>query len=342
MTSKPSLPSLRLIPGRQRTRSDAESVEAIAERGRVEKKAVRDAIKAEATRIAEEAARIEAEIEAAALQLYQQHISSHPFRFLDLPTEVQDMVYSAYSVNVESSYKQPSFNPLSTFVVPALAQVNQEIRADFLGVFLKQTRFHIWIGPYTHSPKHWRLPLNFDNDRLYRTIKAAKDPLDPIFLSPHVSALVNPAMVFQNVTFLLHELQSPQDLHKALCKERFYNQATLLKGSRFAALSLQWFNRKLGFRKLKPHLVMAQGVEKAEVMLRTIGFAEEVVAAREPFNGFTLDDLRRIAIKMVTGFGEIKSAKVEVPGPSGSRYHEERGRPRPGLRILLGGTKRRQ
>lgn len=295
------MPSLRpLAGGRQRTRSDVESVAAATEAARLARKAVRDEAEREAEREA-------AEIEATALRLHRQHLESVPFRFLDLPTELQEMVYSNFIASLPSSHGEIPTLELCAFAIPALAQVNQTVRTDFLQVFFKQVTFYIRIG-HCATPPVYRLQSlwsHFGSTGLYKAIAAAKDPFDPVLLSPCASKLIGPATIFQNVTFALHQLHRPEDLQLALWKDRYCHEPQSLVSARLARLTLTWSNRRLEIGPPTADDMQPVPWRHKGFLKRSISLSEGI-ASRKEFSGFTVDDLRRIAIHMITGYGETK------------------------------------
>lgn len=311
MSSASDLPSLRSIAGRQRRRSSVAHVEATTAaaqepRRAAARQAAQESAEKEAEAAAQQAAQAiaEKEIEEAAYQLYRHHIETTPFRFLDLPRELQEVVYSIYTSKVETENNGSKSHPLCRLRLPALAQVNQQIRSDFLQTFFKESAFKLWIGPYWKASPHPN-PIG-TNDSLYRAIRASEDSLDPLFLRPHLAAAIPPDTVFQNVTFSIHQVTSRQELQLSLWRDRFLGQKQVVGGSRFAALELKWIDRKLVHDDLarEPRL-LAQ--HDAKIPGRTVSFAEGIVAGRKEFKGFTVADLRRIAINMVTGFEDTKA-----------------------------------
>lgn len=157
----------------------------------------------------------------AALLLQEQEAEQNfrPFRFIDLPLELQKMVYSLYAGDIEDKYKpaRASFasrwepkpmRQLANLRIPALAQVCQEIRVDFLQTLLEEGNFIIVLGPLVPSSSRSR-PLQtpaWTSEALVNRIKKTVDHTDPILLGKHMSSLLGPNMIVRNVRFSFHDL----------------------------------------------------------------------------------------------------------------------------------------
>lgn len=151
----------------------------------------------------------EAATAAVLLQEQEEERNFRPFRFIDLPPELQKMVYRLYDANIEDKYKpqrplrtkRHDSSPkrqLANLPIPALAHVCHEIRTGFLETLLEEGDFIIVIGPYVPAPlkfgPFWNPP--WTSEALLNRMKKATDRNDPLLLGQHMSGLLKTSMAF--------------------------------------------------------------------------------------------------------------------------------------------------
>lgn len=237
----------------------------------------------------------------------QQELDEKPFRFLELPREMQDMVYSCYASHIANKYKrkkhdcfrprgEPNRRQLANTPIPALAHVCQEIRADFLQILFEKGKFALCIGP-SHSllGDRW---TSWNRAMLLNRTPKTKDPDDPIYLSEHMSGLLKPDMVVRNVLVSLHErnasaIESRRKKYVRRPPAVYYRSES---SREILTLKLKWSGKQLTMQPTPTHSRPPGG----DGVLARITAAVQEIGAREGFRGFTVEDLRRIARAMTS------------------------------------------
>lgn len=257
------------------------------------------------------------EAAAAALrhQQEEEEQNARPFRFIDLPLELQEMVYSFYAADVERRYKPPRqfiakyITPapprrqLANLQIPALAHVCHEVRVAFLPIFFKEGKFTIVIGPYDPPlrPPRSFWTRQWTSEALLNRKQKAQDQNDPILLSRHMSTLLSPTMVVRNVRISCHDLIYPLLNDNTHPRKRRGGWYRTLSGRERLALVLKWEDSQLETLEL-PKYVDVLG--KVETFPHSTSVAQNV-CGREEFKGFTVEDLRWIASVMLANDGRV-------------------------------------
>lgn len=223
------------------------------------------------------------------------------FRFLDLPAEIQDVVHGFYAADIVNH----NSNQLSRVRSPPLAQVSKKLQEDFLSVFFRESAFDIVVGPrYPRSDLGREYKgaidgsLTWNSNIMHRTMETAQDAGDPIFLQQPASLLINNhAETFNNISFQLHQLRTRSRRQQWLWREYIFGVPFDKSSRRYVGVSLVWSKGHLEVQKWPANPVKAPP-DAPRLFERTIRVARKITT-RKDFKGFTVRDLRVIAIAMV-------------------------------------------
>lgn len=222
------------------------------------------------------------------------------FRFEDLPAELRDLVYGFYA----AEFMLHNNNQLSRIQCPPLAQVSKIVRKNFLSVFIKQSEFDVIVGPRyprTDLGPEYKGPIDgklvWKSQDLDRTMGDAMDVGDPIFLLQPASLLIDHADTFHNVKIELHQLRTLSRRLQWVWRKYVFGAPFNKSGRPYVAVSLRWANKKLEIQKW-PEEASTAPPDAPRLFERTIRVARKIASPKN-FKGFTVRDLRVIAIAMV-------------------------------------------
>lgn len=222
------------------------------------------------------------------------------FRFSDLPPEIKDQVYGFYAADIlHHSDKQ-----LARLRSPPLAQVSPDIRKDFLAIFFAESAFEIIVGPrYPRSDmgREYRGAidgvLKYESNVMDRTMRTPMDVGDPIYLQRPASLLINQTATFHNISFELHQLRTRSRRQQWGWREFVFGVPQDTTSRRYVAVKFQWSKGQLAVQQWPENSSQAPP-DAPRLFQRTIRVARKLTT-RKDFKGFTVHDLRLIAISMV-------------------------------------------
>ncbi|KAK3717951.1 hypothetical protein LTR37_005377 [Vermiconidia calcicola] len=186
------------------------------------------------------------------------------FRFMELPPETRDSIYS-----MVFSTLAPHTLTLGTLQLPPLLSVSREVRSEALATFFAAGTFSKTLrSNWCIRNKHFHEP------GYYRHRAAGVLNLSPL-LRDGDRGLPKEAIRFKHVQFLV-------------------NCVCCLPGLEIGSLSL----RVVGARPVVERTVRVEQLEAKKAfgaMCQSVEVVASQIAGREAFNGFTVDDLVRVA-----------------------------------------------
>lgn len=174
--------------------------------------------------------------------------------------------------------------------IPNLAATSQGILREVLPDFCSAGRFAITIGPPPDLSRYdyqrdSRKILTMDLYRAQLGAAVPTGPTDPIYLTQDAKRLLGRCRgenVFRNVQFCLH---GRFDEWRYRCRQSW----------EVASLTLVWQNRRLDVDVSDRPMFRAQELRAVEPAIRLA----RGIALRDGFEGFTIADLRSIAITLL-------------------------------------------
>lgn len=236
------------------------------------------------------------------------------FRFLDLPAELRNFVYSMITSNKSMS--------LGSFAVPAIARTSRQLRSEFLPIFFAEAEFRISFSLHAFRSSHLRCVRLYDlQHHIYpEELDHPRAPAcDSLCLEPsvrHFFKTLKGGAVFKNVNFIVQDLMAQglttddvkQDgsLKKFMLDARHYShEDDALARISFAEvkslLTLRTSGRsgpKVSFSKYYAHEELDLRSWDQREMDKDMKSARNkalAIAAKEDFLGFTLGDLEAVA-----------------------------------------------
>lgn len=206
------------------------------------------------------------------------------FRFLDLPGELRNSIYSMAVDERAIS--------LGSFAVPAIARASRQLRQEFLPVFYAQSNFQLKFAAWglSHSISLARL---YDNQKQCERCELEtprEAECDSLCLEPSVRAFVRSTQIsarLKNVTFNVAEILESVDgmLMEKIGTSAFYTMR--LKVDRMSRAMVTTSYDRLGVQNWDFRSVHAD-LERAKAIAMEF-------AAEEGFRGFTISQLQEIA-----------------------------------------------
>lgn len=271
--------------------------------------------------------------------LYRERIKL-PFRFMDLPVELRDMVYSYHAAAIQDDYELIADTSPQAAERRLRAKNKSSANADPTKLLKahggkrhsesidqnqqpeeRRSLACLTIAPLAQVSRDIRrdfLLIVFKEGAfdiivgttrsrhvgVLETIGAASSITDPIYLRPHVSELMTPATLFQHVRFVnFARYRTRTDRwRRLLCCER--GDEKVVRVFLPLSFSLKWRNRQLDVRHGTYPDLTRYTLDRIghSVKPLAIQLARDI-SAQEDFKGFSVNDLRRIANAMFPHHG---------------------------------------
>ncbi|KAF2215999.1 hypothetical protein CERZMDRAFT_94383 [Cercospora zeae-maydis SCOH1-5] len=205
-------------------------------------------------------------------------LPASPFRFLDLPAEIRNRIYSYYFTT--SKNDEPQYN-LVNYCDPPIALLCKQIRLEALSIFFRECKFLLTIGANYFEPE--------------RKSQAGKLCLDST-VGRRLVALGDNVVLFRNLHIRVTGLCFAGSVRRRLVfpksLERYLIASVTVQTHPTLLFEAQ---REGGYPKLRHSRVLQRYAEQIELTLEAAKSVAGKLREGEGFKGYSLTDLAAIA-----------------------------------------------